>query len=119
MNTDELVWNAQVAQSFLPGNPLTVTLQFYDLLHNQSNFSRVINSMSRTDTQYNSINSYAMLHVIYRLNIFGGKDARRQMRQGPDGRRPDFGRPEFRSGRAPMGGGPGGGRRSMGFGGPA
>lgn len=118
MNTDELVWNAQVAQSFLPGNPLTVTLQFYDLLHNQSNFSRVINSMSRTDTQYNSINSYAMLHVIYRLNIFGGKEARRQMHQGPDGRRPDFGRPEFRGGRPPMGG-PGGGRRSMGFGGPA
>ncbi len=118
MNTNELVWNAQLAQSFLQGKPLTVSLQFYDILHNQSNFSRVINSMSRTDTEYNSINSYAMLHVIYRLNLFGNKETRNQMRRGPGGGgRPDFGRPEFRGGR-PGGGGPGG-RPSMGFGGPA
>lgn len=116
MNTNELVWNAQIAQSFLTGKPLTVTLQFYDILHQQSNFSRAINSMSRTDTEYNSINSYAMLHVIYKLNIFGSKEARKQMKMGPDGGRPDFGRPEFRGTRPPMGGG---GRRPMGFGGPA
>ena len=27
----------------------------------------------RTNIRYNSINSYAMLHVRYRLNMFGGK----------------------------------------------
>ena len=32
-----------------------------------------VNATSRTDTQYNSVNSYMMLHVRYRLNIFGGK----------------------------------------------
>lgn len=73
MNTNELIWNAQVSQSFLKGNPLTVSIQFYDILHNQSNFSRTINAMQRSDTQYNSINSYAMLHVVYRINLFGGK----------------------------------------------
>lgn len=80
MNTNELIWNAQISQGFLKGKALNVSLQFYDILHNQSNFSRTINAMQRNDTQYNSINSYAMLHVVYRLNMFGGKGARN--RQG-------------------------------------
>ncbi len=85
MNTNELIWNAQVSQSFLKGKPLTVSIQFYDILQEQSNYSRTINAMQRSDTEYNSINSYVMLHAIYRLNLFGGKDARDQMR-GPGGR---------------------------------
>ena len=103
MNTDEFVWNAQLSQGFLKGKPLTVMLQFYDLLHQQSTFSRAISSVSRTDTEYNAINSYAMLHVVYRMNLFGGKDARKENRgEGPGGR-PDFrGRPFNGSGR-PMG----------------
>lgn len=108
MNTNELVWNAQLSQGFLKGSPLTVSLQLYDILHNQSNFSRTISAIQRSDTQYNSINSYAMLHVIYRLNLFGGKDARMNM-HGPDGEGP--GRGSHRGGmpRGGMGGGPRGG----------
>ena len=107
MNTDEFVWNAQLSQGFLKGKPLTVMLQFYDLLHQQSTFSRAISSVSRTDTEYNAINSYAMLHVVYRMNLFGGKDARKENRgEGPGGR-PDFrGRP-FNGGGRPMGPPPG------------
>lgn len=101
LNTNELVWNAQVSQSFLKGNSLTVMLQFYDLLHQQSNLSRSITASMRSDTEYNSINSYVMLHVSYHLNLFGGKNARQGMREGPRG--PGFGGP--RGGRR---GGPGG-----------
>ncbi len=89
LNTNELVWNAQIAQSFLRGRPLTVMLQFYDILHNQSTLSRNVTAMLRSDTEYNSINSYVMLHVNYRLNLFGGKDARQGMGGpgfGPGGR---------------------------------
>lgn len=106
MNTNELVWNLQLSQGFLRGKPLTVMLQFYDLLHQQSTLSRALTAMSRTDTEYNSINSYAMLHVIYRLNIIGGKQARETMRQSG---RPDFSGRPF-NGRPPMGPPPGGGR---------
>ncbi len=109
MNTDELVWNAQLSQGFLKGKPLTVMLQFYDLLHQQSNFSRSLTAAARTDTEYNSINSYAMLHVIYRLNLFGGKAARQGQPDG-DGPRPDFGGRPFGGGRPPMGPPPGGRR---------
>lgn len=113
MNTNELIWNAQISQSFLKGKPLTVMLQFYDILQNQSNFSRNISAMSRSDVQYNSINSYAMLHVSYRFNAFGGKAGR----QGRGGDR-QF---DDRGGRGdrPMGpppGGFGGGGRRGGFG---
>ena len=72
MNTNELIWNAQLSQGFLKGKPLTISLQLYDILHQQSTFSRAISAMGRTDTEYNSITSYGMLHVIYRLNLFGG-----------------------------------------------
>ena len=88
MNTNELIWNLQLSQSFLKGNALTVSLQLYDVLQNQSNFSRTINAMQRSDTQYNSVNSYAMLHAVYRVNIFGGKAPQPGRHDGPRPRGP-------------------------------
>jgi hypothetical protein len=118
MNTNELIWNAQIAQSFLQGKPLTISLQFYDILHQQSNFSRTISDMARTDNEYNAITSYAMLHIIYRINLFGTREARRGMRGGMGMGMGGFG------GGMPMGGGGnrgggnrGGGNRGGGFGG--
>lgn len=75
MNTDELIWNAQISQDFLKGNAATVSIQFYDILRNQSNISRVITAAMRQDTEYNAIYSYCMVHFIYRLNLFGNKGA--------------------------------------------
>ncbi len=109
MNTDELVWNAQISHGFLKGKSLTVTVQFYDILKQLSTYSRSVTAMQRSDTQYNTINSYIMLHIIYRLNLFGGKDARNQ--NGPGG----FGPGGFGPGRPGGFGGPG---RPGGFGGP-
>ena len=106
LNTNELIWNAQVSQSFLKEKNLIVTLQLYDLLHQQSNFSRTINAMQRSDTEYNAITSFGMLHVIYRLNLFGSKEARQSMQQGPRRNGPRDGMGP----RGPRGGG--------GFGGP-
>ncbi len=127
MNTNELIWNAQLSQGFLRGKPLTVSLQFYDILHEQSNFTRTINAMMRSDTEYNSINSYVMLHVIYRFNAFGGREGRRGMMgpgmMGPGGM-PGGGRGQGGRGGRPggfggggFGGGGFGGGRPGGFGG--
>ena len=104
MNTNELLWNAQLSQSFLKGNALTLSLQLYDILHQQSTFSRTVDAMRRSDTEYNAITNYAMLHVIYRLNIFGGGNNRGPQGEpgGPGGRRGGgFGGP---GGRGPRGG---------------
>ena len=72
-NTNELIWNGQISQTFLKSKTLVVALNFYDLLGQQSNYNRWIGATGRSDTRYNGINSYAMLHVRYRLNMFGGK----------------------------------------------
>ena len=73
MNTNELLWNGQISKPFLKNKSLIIALNFYDLLGQQSNYERWVNASGRTDTRYNSVNSYAMLHVRYRLNIFAGK----------------------------------------------
>ncbi len=109
LNTNELIWNAQISQSFLQGKPLSIMLQFYDILQQQSNLSRTINAMSRTDTEYNSINSYIMLHAVYRLNLFGTKEMRQNMRRGQNGESGrGFGGGNGRSGRGGNRGGGGG-----------
>jgi len=75
MNTNELIWNAMLSQSFLPGNALTISFEWNDILQKRSNISRTINSFMSSDSRYNAIYSYGMLRVIYKLNIFGGKNA--------------------------------------------
>ncbi len=112
MNTDELIWNAQLSQSFLKGKSAVVTLQIYDILHRRSNVSRTITAYSRTDSRTNAINSYFLLHFIYKFKMFDGNngriksDSKRDGDEPRDGRRPD-GEPPMRPGG--FGGGPGGG----------
>ena len=71
LNTNELLWNAQLSHSFLRSKALTVMLQWYDILRQQTNFSRTVNANGWRDQEVNTITSYAMLHVSYRLNLFG------------------------------------------------
>ena len=114
MNTNELIWNAQIAQSFLKNKAATVSIQFYDILHNQSNVSRTLSATQRTDSWSNAINSYFMVHFIYKLNIFPGAGSSKKDGD-KDGDRPE--RPDMRGPGGmpmrPMGGGFGGpgGRR--------
>ena len=117
-NTDELIWNAQISKSFLAQNAATVSVQLYDILHQQSNVSRIVNATMRSDTWYNTVNSYLMVHFIYKLNLFGDKQSRKEARtnksgetypQIPEGPMPPM--PPTRGGGMPMRG-PG-----MGFGG--
>lgn len=113
MNTNELIWNAQVSYRFLSKKQATVSLQAYDLLHKRSNISRTISAYSRQDRETNSIYSYVMAHFIYRFNLFGDKSSRQNLRDMRNfmNERPDFGGENFR-GRGDFGGGGfgGGGR---------
>ena len=72
MNTNELLWNAQISHSFLKDKAAVISLKFYDILHEQSNVSRSVNAMQRNDTWTNGIHSYCMLHFLYKLNIIPG-----------------------------------------------
>ena len=75
MNTNELLWNAQVSHSFLKGRALTIMLEVNDILGQQTNISRDISALMRTDSRHNAIYQYGMLRAIYRFNILGGKNA--------------------------------------------
>ena len=113
-NTDELLWNAQISASFLKKNALTVSFQVFDILHEQSNVSRNISAIMRSDTQNNAIHSYCMLHVIYKFNQMGNKEMRNGMR-GFGGGMPEGGFTPppggFNRGGGGFPGGGGGGRR--------
>ena len=78
MNRNELIWNAQLSQTLFKNASLT--FEMYDILKNQSNITRQLTANGRSVYEYNGVNSYCMLHFIYRLNIFGNKDARQNMR---------------------------------------
>ena len=73
MNTNEVLWNAQISHSFLKDKSATLSIQFYDILREQSSISRNISAYQRTDSWTYGIHSYCMVHFIYKLNIFGGK----------------------------------------------
>ena len=90
MNTNELIWNAQISYRFLQGRKATISLQAYDLLQQRSNISRMISATQRSDTENNQINNYIMMHFIYRFNIFGSKEVRQNMRNARRGQTPDF-----------------------------
>ena len=94
-NTDELLWNAQVSASFLPKNALTVSLQLFDILQQQSNISRVVDALYRRDSESNAIYSYCMLNLSYKFNNTGGNEkkgkAAREYGMPPAGMTPPAG----------------------------
>ncbi len=112
LNTNEIIWNAQLSHSFLRGKKLTVMLQLYDILNEQSNFSRTVNANGWVDREVNAITSYAMLHISYRYNMFGGRSGRGGgsgdggRGEGFRGNRGNYPSPDRQ--RGGFGGGPGG-----------
>ena len=108
MNTNELIWNAQLSQTFLKSKNATVSVQWYDILRERSSISRNYSATNRSDTWTNAIHSYVMVHLIYRFNLIGNKEARAAGFNGGQG---------GQGGRGNWGGGGGGGRGNWGGGG--
>ncbi|MCQ2223920.1 MAG: outer membrane beta-barrel family protein [Bacteroidaceae bacterium] len=67
MNTNELVWNARLTKSIMHGN-LRINLDALDILGNLTNVRRSIDAQGRTETYYNIIPSYTLLHIAWRFN---------------------------------------------------
>ena len=67
MNDDNLVWNARLSKSMLNGN-LTFAIDGFDILRQLSNIRRTVNGQGFTETWYNTMPSYVMAHIVYRLN---------------------------------------------------
>lgn len=68
MNSTDFVWNARISKNFLGGR-VGLMLDGFDILNQLSNIQRYVNGQGRTETFYNTIPRYVMLHVVYRFNI--------------------------------------------------
>lgn len=68
LNDNKAVWNIRLSKSFLKGN-LVAMIDGYDILGQLSNVVIDINAHGRTEARYNTLPRYAMLHLLYRLNI--------------------------------------------------
>lgn len=98
---EEVLWNAAFSKSFLKGNQGTLRFKIYDILQQRSNISYNATAAATTYSEYNTLNSYFMVHFIYKFSIFKGGGSASDMR-GPDG-------PGGRGGRGGFGRPPGGG----------
>ena len=67
LNTDDFIWNMRLECTVLHGN-LTFALDGFDLLHELSKVTRVVNAQGRTESYTNVLPAYFMLHAIYRFN---------------------------------------------------
>ena len=68
MNTDDLVWNAELSRSLFK-EKLTLKFTAFDLLHKLSNKQYSVNAQGRTETWNNCIPRYLMLSVAYKFNM--------------------------------------------------
>lgn len=66
-NRDNLIWNVSLSKSFLKGK-LTARLETFDLLHQLTNTDIVVNAQGRTETIYNTLPRYIMLHLQWNFN---------------------------------------------------
>ena len=66
MNTDDLVWNAELSRTLFK-EKLTLKLTAFDLLHQLSNKQYSVNAQGRTETWNNCIPRYLMLTCAYKL----------------------------------------------------
>ena len=82
---EEWLWNASLSKSFMKGNAATLRLKIYDILQQRSNISYTATSSKTTYSEYNTLNSYFMVHFIYKFSIFKGGASMSDMRRGPGG----------------------------------
>ena len=67
MNDLRFVANAHLEKTFLRGR-LNVALEGYDIFGGLSNVTKVINAQGIVETWYNSLPSYAMIQISYKLS---------------------------------------------------
>lgn len=83
----ELIWNAQIAKNFLKDNAATIRIKFYDVLQQQNSLFRSVSETEICDTEFNTLGSYFMVHLVYRINTLGKKSFKKD-KDDDDGPRP-------------------------------
>lgn len=66
LNTDLFLWNVSASKAF--GERFQLKLDAVDLLNQQQRFVFYQNAQGRTETFYNGLHRYVMLHAVFKLN---------------------------------------------------
>lgn len=69
MNTTDWVWNLTLSKAFGRSKQWVVKATGFDILHQLPNTQRTVNAQGRTEVRYNTVSSYALLTLTYRLDI--------------------------------------------------
>ena len=69
MNTTDFVWNASLSKSFGKRKQWLVKAIGFDLLQQISTVRKEINAQGHAETWHNTVPSYALLSVVYRLDV--------------------------------------------------
>jgi len=114
-NNNFIIWNAQLSKNFLKDNAATIRFKIYDILQQQNNLTRSITETAMSDTEYNTLGSYFMVHFVYRINTLGksAKPSSSEEQRYDDDRGGSEQRPQRQGGGGGGGGGRGGGGRSF------
>jgi hypothetical protein len=94
---NEWLWNASLSKQIFKAKNGTIRFKIYDILQQRSNISQASSAQYLRETITNTIDSYFMVHFVYRFQIFKGGAKQGDMNTGGRG---------FR-------GGPGGGGHSI------
>lgn len=83
---NQWLWNLSLAKSVLKNGAGTIRFKVYDILNERSNVTRTISTTSIQDRWTNGLTRYAMVHFVYKFQMFkGGAKASDMMRGGPGG----------------------------------
>ncbi|HEY4061791.1 MAG TPA: outer membrane beta-barrel protein [Puia sp.] len=83
-NSSPLVWNAGLAKKLFKNQKGTIRLQVFDLLKQNTGFSRSTNQNYIDDQSYRVLNRYWLVSFTYQLSRFGGKSMKEGMQMGQD-----------------------------------
>jgi hypothetical protein len=73
-NPQTFMWNAQVSYTFGKKNEWSMRLRAIDLLNNNVNVVRNVNSQYYEDIRYNSLGRYVLLGITYNINAKMAKE---------------------------------------------
>lgn len=72
-NRENIIWNCQLSKALLKRKQLLLRLKVYDVLRQENSLIRTVTATAIRDADYNALGSYAMFHIIWRLNRMGKK----------------------------------------------
>ena len=73
VNSNPLIINATLEKALFKKQNLSIKLQAFDLLNENTNVSRSVTGSAITDTRANRLGRYFMLSAVFRLNKFSGQ----------------------------------------------